>query len=512
MANRQTITHHPAPSIPPAPEAAWPGVDIVVVNYNTGRYIADCIRSLQSSEYANFTITVVDNASSDGSGQLVQGRFGNVRFISSDTNLGFGGGCNIGMQAGTNPLVATVNPDARVRPSWLREAVRPFLPSMGINPDALPSHLQPARLNGKLPTRVGIVGSKILYTDRKTIQHAGGNLTYPIAHAWHTGYGELDNGQYDVSRPSDFVTGAAMVMRRDMMTELGWFDASLYPVYFEDVDLCFRAWAAGWQVRYEPRAVALHYESVTMDRRSVQYYRYFERNRLRFVLKHYTHRQLFDDFVPAETARLSQELPDNHRRALNEIYGLNLQATAPIPPNGPTETLQTGKLGQPPSPAPTLPQGGGGESKSQDRREGESKSQDGRVEVPLPDSYAELKAKLENLKSKWLVQERPFASRVPGVAWLRQRIVNLASRWYVQPILAQQVEYNAALVQTIEMLTKQLQELQATSAIRETLIAARLGAMDTRLEATIARSLARLAAMDATIKQMGNMRDLLSRE
>jgi O-antigen biosynthesis protein len=466
------ITQHSALS---TQRSAWPAVDIVVVNYNTGGYIADCLRSLLNMDYPSFNITVVDNASSDGSANLIAHDFPTVQLLRSESNLGFAGGCNLGMRAGNAPLVATLNPDARARPSWLREAVRPFLPGMGINPDALPSHLQ--QLDPPTRARVGIVGSKILYIDRPAIQHAGGNLSYPLAQTWHTGYGEPDNGQYDGAGPADFVTGAAMAISRAMLAELDYFDASFYPVYFEDVDLCFRAWAAGWQVRYEPRAVVLHHESVTIDRQSLQYFRYFERSRLRFVLKHYTHRQLFDDFVPAEAIRLAQDMMENDRLASMEIYSLTL----------PTQV---------------------------GRRAGDS---GGGLPIPTgqhttpPDVYGNLKSKIEKLKSLWLVEEKPFASRTPGVAWLRTRLNNLGPRWYIKQILAQQVEYNAAVLQVLEELGKQMRDLQAATSVRDTVLTARLGEVDTRMEATIARTLARLAAMDDTLKQVSDVHSLLRR-
>lgn len=460
------------PSVLSPQSSDWPAVDIVVVNYNTGGYIADCLSSLLNMEYPRLNITVVDNASSDGSAELIARDFPSVQLLRSERNLGFAGGCNLGMRAGRAPLVATLNPDARARPSWLRESVRPFLPGLGINPDALPPHLpQPTTP----AARIGIVGSKILYFDRQTIQHAGGNLSYPLADTWHTGYGEPDEGQYDTTHPADFVTGAALVMSRAMLEELDYFDAGFYPAYFEDVDLCFRAWAAGWQALYQPRAVVLHHESVTMDRQSLQYFRYFQRNRLRFILKHYTHRQLFDDFVPAEAIRLAQHMAENDRLASMELYTLTL----------PTQVGRRAGQSGAVLPIPT-----------------------GQHSTP-PDAYGKLRAKIDSLKTLWLVEEKPFASSIPGVAWLRTRLNNLGPRWYVKQILAQQVEYNAAILQTLEELGKQIRDLQVASAVRDTVLTARLGEVDIRLEATIARSLVRLAAMDDTLKQVSDVHSLL---
>ncbi len=470
--NNNNPTTQPSALNPQPPD--WPAVDIVVVNYNTGGYIADCLSSLLNMDYPSFNITVVDNASSDGSADLIARDFPIVQLLRSERNLGFAGGCNLGMRVGHAPLVATLNPDARARPSWLRESVRPFLPDLGINPDALPPHLpQPT----PPAARVGIVGSKILYFDRSTIQHAGGNLGYPLADTWHTGYGEPDEGQYDAAHAADFVTGAALVMSRTMLDDIDYFDANFYPRDYEDVDLCFRAWAAGWQVLYEPRAVALHHESVTTDRQSLQYYRGFQRNRLRFVLKHYTHRQLFDDFVPAEAIRLAQDMPEFDRLASMEIYALTLPTQVGRRAGGSGAAL----------PIPT-----------------------GQHSTP-PDAYGKLRSKIENLKPLWLVTEKPFTSRIPGMVWLRTRLNNLGPRWYVQQILAQQVEYNAALLQALEEVTRQVRDLQASTAVRDTVLTARLGEVDTRMEATIARSLARFEAMDKTLKQVSDVHSLLTK-
>ena len=134
-------------------------------------------------------------------------------------NKGFAGGASVGLFMASGDIVATVNPDVRLDPGWMRAVV------------ATLAH-----------DDVGIVGSKILYPDGKTLQHAGGIVHYPLATVDHIGRGETRRRASTIMRKVvSFVTGAALAMRRDVGRHLGFFDEEFFPVYYEDVDLCWRA-------------------------------------------------------------------------------------------------------------------------------------------------------------------------------------------------------------------------------------------------------------------------------
>lgn len=373
-----------------------PSSSIVVVSYNTAAYIEACLMSLLELDYPDVEIIVVDNASSDGSAAKVRAHFPDVEVVELPDNKGFAGGASVGLYMASGDIVATVNPDVRLDPGWLA-AVAETLDS---------------------ESDTGIVGSKILYPDGKTLQHAGGLVHYPLATTEHIGRGEIDAGQYNYPREVSFVTGAALAMWRDLGRNLSFFDEDFYPVYYEDVDLCWRARKEGVQVVYQPRAVAYHHESVTMNRESGQYYTYYHANRLRFVTKHYSPEQVMLDFLPAEAARVSEEMPPEDRKASLALLDIH--------------------------------------------------SGRGTVRHNLPSTQHELDIIQKNLKevmSGWRVREKPFRSSVPVlgrlIVSLRERINNLSTRWYVQPILQQQVEYNASVARTLREISRQLADLQA---------------------------------------------------
>jgi GT2 family glycosyltransferase len=139
--------------------------------------------------------------------------------------------------------------------------------------------------------RVGVVGCKVYYPDTSVIQHAGG-VILANARTEHVGYGEVDHGQHDVPRDVDYVTGAALAVRRAVLVRLGLLDEGYYPLYFEETDLCHRTRAMGYRVLYLPQAVAYHYERSAKGGLTESFFVPYHRNRLRFVMKNYDRRQL----------------------------------------------------------------------------------------------------------------------------------------------------------------------------------------------------------------------------
>ena len=249
---------------------------IVVVSWNGAEYLPACLRALTAQTRADDELIVVDNASTDGSAELVRSAFPSVSVITNEQNLGFAGGANVGLQAAQGESLLLVNQDVVVRSGWL---------------DAVLADLH--------RSDVGIVGSKLLYPNGR-IQHAGGALHYPLALPDHFGYRDADRGQWDEPRDVDFVTGAAIGIARGVVESVGLFDEGFHPAYYEETDLCTRARAAGFRVCYAANAVAVHEETASVSRESTDYHRWMARGRLRYVLKHYTAMQFRRDFLPAE--------------------------------------------------------------------------------------------------------------------------------------------------------------------------------------------------------------------
>jgi GT2 family glycosyltransferase len=249
---------------------------VIIPVWNGRQHLPACLDALLAQDYPDFEVIAVDNASTDGSADFVARNYPKVRLIRNKRNLGFAGGCNVGLRAAQGDILMLLNQDTSVRPGWLQ---------------VLAEALQ--------EPGVGVAGCKILYPDGKTIQHAGGWIEWPWGLARHHGQGEQDTGQWDVSRSVEYVTGAAMAFRRDVLDQVGLLDEGFWPGYFEDSDFCFRVRETGYEVWYIPDAVLVHKENTSLtDPLAIS--RACQRGRLRFLLKHMSPYRFLAEFVPAE--------------------------------------------------------------------------------------------------------------------------------------------------------------------------------------------------------------------
>jgi GT2 family glycosyltransferase len=225
-------------------------IAVIVVNYNAGRELPATLDSIAADlEGLRWEAVVIDNASSDGSGDLADGRDPRVTVIRNAVNVGFGRGINQGLAAMTAPLALIVNPDCRV----CRGAI--------------------ARMRAELSAhdRCAIVGPRILDPDGAEQGSARGDpdmLTglfgrtsalrrllpwLPISQR-----NVVDDAPVDgCSRVVDWVSGACMLARRDALQQVGGFDER-YFLYWEDADLCRRLRGRGYEIRYAPAATAVH--------------------------------------------------------------------------------------------------------------------------------------------------------------------------------------------------------------------------------------------------------------
>ncbi|MBN1953857.1 MAG: glycosyltransferase family 2 protein [Anaerolineae bacterium] len=395
---------------------------VIIPVWNGAGYLPACLDALLRQE--GLAVIVVDNGSADGSAELVRRRYPQVQLVENGRNLGFAGGCNVGLRLAKAETLFLVNQDVVVQPGWLA---------------ALQSALaQPG---------VGVVGCKLLYPDG-TIQHAGGALRYPLAHPDHFGYRQPDRGEWDEPRDVEYVSGAAMGLRRALLDEIGFLDEGFYPAFYEDTDFCRRARAAGYRVVYVPQAVALHHETTTVEREGVEYHRWMGRGRLRYVLKHYSPEQFPADFVPAERAWLAALESPAMRQGMWMAYLDTLL--------GLREALRAGCLAA--------------VDEEDEVAELLLELRAQLIRAPAPSRPEERIAGID-----WRVEERPFASRVPLVgplvAAFRSLWNGVSTRWYVRPLLEQQNAVNRQLAEAVAALQETMVELD-----REAVDARRLNA------------------------------------
>ncbi len=218
------------------------GVWAVVVNWNGGELNLACLASLASEGLPPERIVFVDNASADGSLEAVRQAFAGLVVLENDANLGFGEAANQGASealARGARCVLYVNNDLTFCTGCIA---------------SLASYLEahPA---------VAAVGPRVLSAEDSTrIWCAGGRLDYRENLSTLIGFGALDGPEYQRDEPVDYVPGCALLIRREVLEELGGFDAS-YFAYMEDVEWCLRIRQAGHEVHLVGSVAALHKSS-----------------------------------------------------------------------------------------------------------------------------------------------------------------------------------------------------------------------------------------------------------
>ncbi len=280
-------------------------IAVVIPVWNGAALIGQCLGSLVNQLQPGDELIVADNGSSDGTPQLVERDFPQARVLRLERNWGYGGGANRGLAQAQADAVLILNHDVTFKAGCLATLRR--------------------RLELSGPA---VIGCKLLYPDGHTLQHAGGIIRMPRGEPDHYGYRQIDDGSWDQVAEAHYVTGALLVIDRGVLETIGMFDEEFYPLYYEEVDYCYRAREAGFPVLYEPAAVAIHHESQTYGQRSVAYHQAMSRGRLRFLLKHQSTSQFCDEFVPAEKRWLAELPSDVDRRILVHAY-LHSMLTVP---------------------------------------------------------------------------------------------------------------------------------------------------------------------------------------
>ncbi len=253
-----------------------PLVSIVILNYNGQMFVRRCLETVLKDSYPNKEVIFVDNASTDNSLRMSRIYANYIQVVRNPRNYGFAKGCNEGIKRSQGSIIVLLNVDTCVRPGWLEELVYAMVQD-------------PA---------VGVAGSKLLFLNGKTIQHAGGMIAANCL-SQHIGYGEEDRRQYEVAREVAYVTGASLAVRRELLNAIGLLDEG-FTLYYDDLDLALSARRNGYKVVYVPSSVVLHFETYGTEKNSGRYYFRYHRGRIRFLLKNYGVRYILRTFIPAE--------------------------------------------------------------------------------------------------------------------------------------------------------------------------------------------------------------------
>ena len=228
----------PANEVLAFPESDKPVVSILIPVYNEWVITHRCLWSILQYTPGEYEVIIADDCSTDETANISDYVTG-VTIVRQEENQRFLKNCNRAAEKARGEFLLLLNNDTTATEGWLAPLLKLFESS-----------------------DVGIVGPKLLFPNGK-LQEAGG-IIWDDASGWN--YGRADDPsrpQYNYVRETDYVSGAALMIRRSLWQKLGGFDEAFVPAYYEDTDLCFSARAAGFKVVYQPASTVVHYEGMT---------------------------------------------------------------------------------------------------------------------------------------------------------------------------------------------------------------------------------------------------------
>jgi len=243
----------------------FPKISIVSVNFRQTEVTCDMLASLRRASYPNMEVILVDNGVVQDSKELFLQKYASLKLIVSEENLGFAGGTNLGIRYASGDYILLLNNDTVVPPDFLE----PMVDLMQQN------------------DQIGIISPKILYYDAPNmIQYAG----IPYIHTLTgrgvvNGNGVQDQGQFDYNEETSLTNGACMLVRREVLDQVGLL-SELYFMYYEELDFCERAKHHNWLCYYCGTSYIHHRQSVSIGKLNPRKTYYMFRNRLLFMRRH----------------------------------------------------------------------------------------------------------------------------------------------------------------------------------------------------------------------------------
>jgi GT2 family glycosyltransferase len=230
-----------------------PFASVLVVNYNGGPHVVRCLEALDEQTYPRdrFEVVVVDNASRDGSVDVVAARFPQVKLLRSEKNLGFAAGNNLARTHASGSVIVLLNNDAIPDPCWLEELLREY-------------------------DETSLVASKLVFDADPRVVNSGGLMLLRDGRGADAGFRQPDDGRFEVGGPVFAGCGAAVAV--PLAPGEPVFDPA-YFAYYEDLDLGWRRRLAGRPAKLAPRSVVRHLHGAAAGERSPLFTFYVERNR-----------------------------------------------------------------------------------------------------------------------------------------------------------------------------------------------------------------------------------------
>jgi GT2 family glycosyltransferase len=302
-------------------------LSIAIVNWNTRELLSNCLESIFSyPPDCPFNVVVVDNASSDGSDEMVREHFPQVCLITNKENAGFAKANNQAISTTDSKYILLLNPDTVVLPDALQMLVE-FMES---NPGA------------------GAAGSRVLNPDGslQTSCYVAPTLSHEFFRLFHlsrlypdSAY-QMKNWNTNTSRPVDIIQGDCLMLRKSALDQVGLLDESFF-IYSEDVDLCYRLQRANWGLYWVPKAQVIHYGAQSTHQVAAEMFLQLYQSKLMCMRKHHgqvagtTYKFLLlfaaiprlmliplSIFIPSPYRSHHRNLGKNYRRLVSSLPGM----------------------------------------------------------------------------------------------------------------------------------------------------------------------------------------------
>ncbi len=241
---------------------AFPLVSLVTVNYNQSVVTFEFLESIKQISYPNIEIFVVDNASPNDNPDVIKEKYPYIHYLKTEKNLGFAGGNNVALPHCKGKYVLFINNDTEVEPGFLE----PMVELLENNSD------------------IGMVSPKIHYFHTpNTFQFAGFTPINPITiRNFAIGFGETDQGQYDITCETGSIFGAAMLVPMRVIEEVGMM-TEVFFLYYEEHDWAEHIKKAGYKIYYQGKSLVLHKESISTVKDSPFQIFYLNRGRILYA-------------------------------------------------------------------------------------------------------------------------------------------------------------------------------------------------------------------------------------
>jgi hypothetical protein len=249
-----------------------PLVSVIVLNYNAGELLLNCIESIKKSAYKNLEVIVVDNISTDKSQETCKEKYPDIKLIQNDENFGYCEGNNIGIREAEGDYIIILNPDTIVESNWIEELISAY---------------------NKFGE--GLYQPKHLSLNEKTVYMSAGNMLNIFGFGYAREKGNKDENQFNKIEEISYASGTCLFTSSAVLKKVGLFDPFIF-LYHDDLDLGWRASQLGIKSYYVPTSLIYHAESYSLKWNAEKFY-WLERNRKYCILTHYS-KQTYSKIFP----------------------------------------------------------------------------------------------------------------------------------------------------------------------------------------------------------------------